>query len=295
MPDEDALTTQWMFQYNPDWYDLEALVQRRLIEHWKMFRHRDHVRVGQRIYFMRSGGKSGSETAAITAVGRIASLIYEKPEETEQRFRYWVDLVYDERVIPPLTRPEMQSDMEIRDYKPYVLGVNQSAFRLPPEIAARTEQLIRGRRQPIGPSMVAVDKRIFVSHSHEDNEFCLRLVHDLCQALGGHEETVWLDQSGGLRGGMAWWREICDNIQERPVFIVVVSPDSMRSNWVRDEIELAWQYKNNAPGGKTILPVMVRSAQMHDFLALRQAVSFVAPRPYGEALHELLIALNLAT
>jgi hypothetical protein len=34
---------------------------------------------------------------------------------------------------------------------------------------------------------------------------------------------------------------------------------------------------------------------MHDFLALRQAVSFVAPRLYGEALHELLIALNLAT
>lgn len=295
MAQDDALATQWMFQYNPDWYDLESLTQRRLIQDWKMYRYRDRFRVGQRIYFMRSGGKSGSEMAAITAVGRVASLIYEKPEETDQHFRYWVDVVYDERVIPPLTRPEMQNDMVVGAYKPYVLGLNHSAFRLPSEIAARTEHLLRGRIQPIGPSPVAADKRIFVSHSHADSEFCLRLVHDLRKVLGGHEETVWLDQSGGLQGGMAWWREICDNIQERPVFMVVVSPDSMRSNWVRDEIELAWQYKNNAPSGKTILPVIVRSAQMHDFLALRQAVSFVAPRPYEEALRELLVALHLAT
>lgn len=291
MTEDDAPTTQWMFQYNPKWYGLEASIQRRLLEDWTMYRYRDYVRVGQRIFFMRSGG----ENAAITAVGRIASLIYEKPEEADLHFRYWVDVVYDERVIPPLTRPEMQHDPILAEYKPYVLGLNQSAFRLPPEIAARTEQLIKGRRQPIGPSTVAVDKRIFVSHSHQDNDFCFQLVHDLRQVLGGQEDTVWLDQSGGLQGGVAWWQEICDNIQARPVFIVVVSPDSMKSNWVRDEIGLAWQYKNNAPGGKTILPVVVREAQMHDYLALRQAVSFVAPRPYDEALHELLVALNLAT
>lgn len=288
--DDEALGIQWMFQYNPRWYHLEASIKRRLIEDWTMFRHRDYVRVGQRIYFMRSGG----ENAAITAVGRTASLIYEKPEEMERTLRYWVDVVYDELVIPPFTRPEMRADPGLKDYQPYVTGQFFSAFRLPPEVALRTEQVLRGRTQPIGPSTVAVDKRIFVSHSHKDGEFCLQLVHDLRKILGGHDETVWLDQAGGLQGGAAWWREICDNIQERPVFIVVVSPDSMQSNWVRDEIELAWQFKNNAPGGKTIVPVIYRPATMHNFLALRQAISFVSPRRYEEAFRELLTALNLA-
>jgi hypothetical protein len=105
---------------------------------------------------------------------------------------------------------------------------------------------------------------------------------------------VWLDESGVLHGGVDWWQEICDSIKERPVFIVVVSPDSMRSNWVRDEIKLAWQYKNNAPGGKTIVPLMYRPTQMHDYLALQQAISFAASRPYEEALRDLLVALNLA-
>ena len=78
------------------------------------------------------------------------------------------------------------------------------------------------------------------------------------------------------------------------MFIVVVSPDSMKSNWVRDEIELAWQYKNNAPGGKAVVPLILGASKMHDYLSLRQAVSFTAPRPYDDALRELLIALNLA-
>lgn len=255
-----------------------------------MYRHRDHVRVGQRIYFMRSGG----EKAAITAVGRMASLVYERPEETDRFRRYWVDVVYDELVVPPITRPEMREEEDLEGYRPYVTGLFYSAFRLPPEVALRTEQLVKGRTIPIGPSTVAVDRRIFISHSHQDTEFCLRLVRDLRKALGGHDETVWLDESGGLKGGHAWLKEISDDIRDRPVFMVVVSPNSMKSNWVRDEIDLAWQYKNNAPGGKTIIPIILRTAAMHDYLSLRQAVSFAAPRSYNEALRELLIALNLA-
>jgi len=248
------------------------------------------VRVGQRIYFMRSGGQS----AAITAVGRIASLVYEKPEETDIHLRYWVDVVYDAMVVPPLTRPEMLQDSILKDYGPFASGMHGTGFRLVADVAARTEALVRGRLRPIGASDVTVDKRIFVSHSHEDSVFCHQLVGDLRKALGGHEDTVWLDESGGLHGGVDWWQEICDSIKERPVFIVVVSPDSMRSNWVRDEIKLAWQYKNNAPGGKTIVPLMYRPTTMHDYLALQQAISFVAPRPYEEALRDLLAALNLA-
>jgi len=287
MTEDEAMRTQWMFQYNPKWYDLETMVKRRLYENWTMYRQRDYVRVGQCIYFMRSGGDS----AAITAVGRMASLVYERPDEPTKFRRYWVDVVYDELVVPALTRPEMREDDDLKDYNPYVRGINYSVFRLPPEVALQTERLLRRRTQPIGPSNVAVDKRVFISHSHEDSAFCHQLVRTLRVALGG-DDVVWMDETG-LTGGVKWWNDICDNIQKRPVFVVVVSPDSMRSNWVRDEIELAWQYKNNAPGGKTIIPIMYRTAKMHDYLSLQQAISFVAPRPYEEALQELLAAIRL--
>jgi len=39
---------------------------------------------------------------------------------------------------------------------------------------------------------------------------------------------------------------------------------------------------------------MYRPTQMHDYLALQQAISFAASRPYEEALRDLLVALNLA-
>ena len=51
--------------------------------------------------------------------------------------------------------------------------------------------------------------RIFVSHSHKDNDFGMKLVPDLRQVLAD-ESIVWYDalsgsHGGGLRGGDKWW------------------------------------------------------------------------------------------
>jgi hypothetical protein len=267
MSDDYAEPTQWLFQYNPEWYDLEDAVKHSLVEDWTMSHSRDRVRVGQHIHFLRAGGPAGGQYGAVVATGRISSLVFEKPDESDEHLRNWVQVVYDAMIMPPLTRPDMQQDAILKTYLPLARGIMGTNFRLPADVAARIEALVHGHLRPIGTSDVTVDKRIFVSHSHEDSTFCHRLVGDLRHALGEHKDTVWLDESGGLHGGDVWWRDICDNIRVRPVFIVVVSPDSMASNWVRDEINLAWMYKNNAPGGKTIVPLMYRPTQMHDFLA----------------------------
>ena len=46
--------------------------------------------------------------------------------------------------------------------------------------------------------------RIFISHSHIDNEFGTRLAQDLRRALGD-ESAVWYDNLGGLHGGDTCW------------------------------------------------------------------------------------------
>jgi formylglycine-generating enzyme required for sulfatase activity/tetratricopeptide (TPR) repeat protein len=133
--------------------------------------------------------------------------------------------------------------------------------------------------------------RLFISHSHADNEFGTRLAEDLRRALGD-EESVWYDVSGGLHGGDAWWRKIVQEIAARPIFVVVLSPAAMESHWVNDEIDLAWNLKNT-PEGKTIIPVLHRACAPRADLRTRHIISFLPPRPYKAALAETLAALGV--
>ena len=61
--------------------------------------------------------------------------------------------------------------------------------------------------------------RIFISHSHIDNEFGTRLAQDLSRVLGD-ESAVWYDVLGGLHGGDTWWEKILEELTARKVFIV---------------------------------------------------------------------------
>jgi hypothetical protein len=134
-------------------------------------------------------------------------------------------------------------------------------------------------------------QRIFVSHTYSDGVFCSQVVADLRRALGGEETAVCYDASGGLQEGDAWRREIEAEITARPIFVVVLSPDAVASRWVNGEIDLAWQQKNTL-AGKRIIPLLPHICDVPARLRSLHAVSFVASRPYEDALAELLGALN---
>ena len=135
--------------------------------------------------------------------------------------------------------------------------------------------------------------RIFISHSHIDNEFGTRLAQDLRKALGD-ESAVWYDVLGGLHGGDAWWEKIVEELSARKVFIVVLSPESVVSPWVRDEINLAWSQKNSKEG-KSIIPLLYRECTVRADLKTLQVISFISPTTYETALKEVLVALGLST
>jgi hypothetical protein len=132
--------------------------------------------------------------------------------------------------------------------------------------------------------------RIFVSHSSKDNEFCFRLVDGLRRALGD-EEAVWYDTSGGLHGGDSWWSKSEQELKTRSVFIVVLSPDAMNSNWVDNEIEIALRQKNS-PRRILIIPVLYRPCEISPSLKSLQYISFLQ-KPYEAAFQELLVALGV--
>ncbi len=99
---------------------------------------------------------------------------------------------------------------------------------------------------------------VFVSHSHLDNAFGLRLIGDLRAQLS--EAAVWYDVSGGLHGGDEWWREIVRQITAREVFLVILSPNALASDWVPREMAMA--YHLHVKRGKRLLPILYRPCDL---------------------------------
>ena len=133
--------------------------------------------------------------------------------------------------------------------------------------------------------------RIFLSHSHKDNEFCKRLAQSLYSALDNDVASVWYDVEG-INGGDAWWNKAVQELTSRNIFLVVLSPDAVASKWVTDEIAIAWKQKNDAATGKRIIPVVYKPCKVPSDLETLQVVSFLPPKPFNVAFGELLRAIG---
>jgi non-specific serine/threonine protein kinase len=80
--------------------------------------------------------------------------------------------------------------------------------------------------------------RVFISYSRKDLAFVQRLAKDL-KAAG---LDSWYDLSG-LEIGSRWGKEIQNSIQQSQYFLVVLSPDSIASEWVEKEFLFATSHQ----------------------------------------------------
>lgn len=76
--------------------------------------------------------------------------------------------------------------------------------------------------------------RIFVSHSHQDNDWCRPFVEAL-KAVG---YDVWYDETG-LTGGDEWLDSIQREVENREVFLLILTPEAWDSKWVQREFKSA--------------------------------------------------------
>jgi WD40 repeat protein len=86
---------------------------------------------------------------------------------------------------------------------------------------------------------------IFISYSKKDSDFALKLAEDLQEA--GFK--IWIDRTIG--GGDKWRETIEKNLKAAEEVIIVVSPNSMASEWVKHEGSLAYGW------GKKLLPILI--------------------------------------
>src|SRR5690242_15887224 len=81
-----------------------------------------------------------------------------------------------------------------------------------------------------------ISQQIFLSHSHLDNDFCQRVVEHIKRSLP--DADIFYDERT-IIGGDPWMRRLQHEVIARPIFIVILSPNSVESEWVREETNLA--------------------------------------------------------
>ena len=100
---------------------------------------------------------------------------------------------------------------------------------------------------------------MFISHSHNDNDWC----DDFVDELKRKDIDVWYDREDRYSG--AQWSEMIEQeLQRRDVYLIVVTPDSWTSQWVQHELQLALEQR------KRIVGVLCKPTQVGESLSASQ-------------------------
>ena len=100
-------------------------------------------------------------------------------------------------------------------------------------------------------------KEVFLSHSGLDREFAEKIV-ELLRRLG---VPVWHGPSS-IRGSQQWHDEIGDALERCDWFVILLSPNSMRSKWVKRELVFALDEDRYE---KYFIPIVIRAGNYRKF------------------------------
>ncbi len=112
-------------------------------------------------------------------------------------------------------------------------------------------------------------QEVFLSHSNSDRSFA----DSIAETLRNHGIPVWYSNTNIL-GAQQWHDEIGEALKRCDWFIVILSPNSVESMWVKRELTFA--LKNNKYNNK-IIPVLYQSCDYDNLswtLSLVQIIDF---------------------
>ncbi|HEX8732929.1 MAG TPA: toll/interleukin-1 receptor domain-containing protein [Ktedonobacterales bacterium] len=138
--------------------------------------------------------------------------------------------------------------------------------------------------------------RVFVSHSHEDGDYC----HAVVAGLRDAGADVWYDEHNLGSGQLM--EVIQRELGRRPIVIVILSQSAFASRWVRREVLWAYELLDRDPA-RLLIPVTAGAIARDDFnpetgwLFLHEFKRIEAagyqPFPAPEAVRRLLHTLAL--
>lgn len=97
-------------------------------------------------------------------------------------------------------------------------------------------------------------KEVFISHAHQDRAF----VRKLTRLLQRHRIKFWFSPKH-IVGAQQWHDEIGKALERCDWFLVVLSPNAVKSKWVGHEYFYA--FNDDSRQGKKIVPVLYKNCQ----------------------------------
>lgn len=110
-------------------------------------------------------------------------------------------------------------------------------------------------------------REVFLSHSSLDRQFA----DDLAEMMRRHGVPVWYSQTN-IMGAQQWQAEIGNALRRCDWLVVILSPQSVNSRWVKSEVA----YALTLPLRDRIVPVLYREADLGDLwpLSVFQRIDF---------------------
>lgn len=128
--------------------------------------------------------------------------------------------------------------------------------------------------------------RVFLSHNHQDKSFARKLSKDLVKK----DIKVWLDEAE-LQVGDSLIKKIESAIAEVDYLIAVLSTNSVISEWVNRELEIAIT-KEIHNKRLFVLPVIIDDCDIPSFLSGRIYLNFNDPEKYQDNVDKILQRLG---
>ena len=126
---------------------------------------------------------------------------------------------------------------------------------------------------------------VFLSHTRADKAFARKLGNDLLR----NGLRVWIDEAE-IKVGESLIGKISEGINSADYLAVILSPDSVRSEWVTREVEIALTQEINGRRMK-VLPLLFRQCEVPAFLLAKLFVDFTKEEAYGASLEALVRSL----
>ncbi|MCX6628192.1 MAG: TIR domain-containing protein [Candidatus Solibacter sp.] len=127
------------------------------------------------------------------------------------------------------------------------------------------------------------DFDVFLSYNSRDEVWTKRLK----ERLAAQGLRVWLDRDQ-IRPGDLFVEALGNGLKTSRAVVLICSPESVGSRWVMTEYNRALVSMNDADEPPRIIPVLLRDAQLPEFLQILQWVDFRKDEEYEQSLRRLV-------
>lgn len=128
---------------------------------------------------------------------------------------------------------------------------------------------------------------VFLSHTSSDKPFVRKLKEDL-ESHG--VEEIWIDEAE-IQIGDSLTKIIEQGLEKTKFICVVLSPESIESNWVQKELEVAMN-REITSGEVVVLPIIIEPCKLPTFLSGKLYGDCTTPEKYDSTLGKLLRRLK---